>query len=189
MKKLIVIFLTLSCIVGLLTACSVKSDKAKIAFSFDTNGNYTGFSSLPTDYTIEDAKKDGYFVREGMEVIANGEVWDDFIETAAHGNDADIRMTTFYTEEGETSGPFFRDLFFNEGYYYLFDGSSENQEKQPFLYLLTLEGKFGSPLRDSGVVVLTDDNSLTFSVVMKSMYSSNMDYIQSVSPYRLVMFQ
>lgn len=188
MKKMVVLFLTVSFIVEVITACSVKSDKAKIVFSFDTNGNYTGFSSLPTDYTIEEAEKEGYFVKEGMEVIANNEVWDSFIEQAAHGNDVGIRMATFYIEE-ETSGPFFCDLFFNEGYYYLFDGSSDNLEKQPFLYLLTLEGKFGIPLRDSGVVVLTDDSTLTFPVVMKSMYSSSMDFIQSVSTYRLVMFQ
>lgn len=142
MKKIIALCLTVGCIVGLLTSCNAKNNKAAISFSLDASGNYTGFSNVPTNYSAEDA-----------------------------------------------NSPYFTDLLFNNGYYYLFDSSSDNQEKQPFLYLLTLEGRFGIPLRDSGVVVLTNDNTLTFDAVMKTMYSSSTDYIQSVSPYKLVMFQ
>lgn len=187
MKKIIALFLTIACIVGLLTGCSAENSNATIEFLFDTNGNYTGFTNLPTKYTVEDAERDGYFVKQGLEVIANNDVWDNYIETATQGNNIGIRMVSFYTED--TNGPHFNDLFFNDGYYYLFDSSSENQEKQPFLYLLTLEGRFGNPMKDSGVVVLTNDNTLTFNDVMKSMLSSNMYYIQSVSSYKLVMFQ
>ncbi|MEA1974169.1 MAG: hypothetical protein U9N10_01280 [Bacillota bacterium] len=187
MKKIIVLFFIVACIVGLLTACSAKNSNETIEFSFDANGNYTGFINLPTKYTVEDAEKDGYFLKQGLEVIANNDVWDNYIETASQGNNIGIRMVGFYTED--SNSPYFYDLFFNDGYYYLFDSSSENQEKQPFLYLLTLEGKFGNPLKDSGVVVLTNDNTLTFNDVVKSIISSNLDYIQSVSPYKLVMFQ
>ena len=187
MKKSIIIFFSLACMLCVLTACSANESNETIEFSFDTSGNYTGFINLPANYTIEDAEKDECFVTQDLDVMANNDVWDNFIKTASRGNNASIRTVRFYTEDSK--GPYFIDLFFNEGYYYLFDSSSENQEKQPFLHLLTLEGKFGMPLRDSGVVILTDDKTLTFDGVMKSMLSSDFDYTQSVSPYKLVMFK
>lgn len=187
MKKVTIIFFTITCVFCMLTACSANESNEKIKFSFDVNGNYTGFISLPADYTIEDAQKDRCFVKQGLDVIANHDVWDNYIKTASKGNNASIRMVLFSEEDG--NGPYFIDLFFNEGYYYLFDSSSENQEKQPFLYLLTLEGTFGMPLQDSGVVILTDDKALTFDDIMKSMLSSDYDYIQSLPPYKVVMFQ
>lgn len=186
MKRIILLFMTIVSFVGLLTASSEKNNDVIIAFSLDTNGNYTGFSNLPKNYTVEDAEKDGYFVKRDLEVIVNNEVWDNFVETSRQGNNTGIRMASFYTED--TNSPYFSDIFFNDGFYYLFDSSSDNQEKQPFLYLLALEGRFGGPLVDCEVVILTNDNALTFDVVMKSMYSSSMDYIQSVSPYTLINF-
>ncbi|OAB38637.1 hypothetical protein PMSD_06375 [Paenibacillus macquariensis subsp. defensor] len=119
-------------------------------------------------------------------MIANNEEWVNFVETATKGNNTGIRMVSFSTED--TTSPYFSDLFFNDGYYYLFDSSSDKQEKQPFLFLLTLEGRFGNPSKDSGVVILTNDNTLSFDVVMKSVLSSNFDYKKSISPYRLVVF-
>jgi len=95
-------------------------------------------------------------------VIANNEEWVNFVETAIKGDNTGIRMVSFSTED--TTSPNFSDLFFNDGYYYLFDSSSDKQEKQPFLFLLTLEGRFGNLSKDSGVVILTNDNTLTFDV-------------------------
>lgn len=187
MKKATLLFFTLACIFCLLIACSSNKSYETIEFSFDSNGSYEGFTALPVNYTIENAEKDGCFVTQDIDVIANNDVWDYFMETASRGNNTGIRMVRFFTED--SNSPYFNDLFFNEGYYYLFDSSSENQEKEPFLYLLTLKGKFGIPLQDSGVVVLTDDNTLTFDDIMKAMLSSDFDYMQSISPYKLVMFQ
>lgn len=186
MKQIIVLLLTVACIVGLLIACSEKNNNATIAMLFDANRNYTGFSNLPKKYTIEDAKKDGYVVKHNLEVIANNEMWVNFVETATQGNNTGIRMVSFYTDD--TTSPYYSDLFFKDGYYYLFDSSSDKQDMQPFSYLLTLKGQFGQPSKDRGVVVLTNDNTLTFDVVMKSMVSSSFDYIKSVSPYRVVDF-
>lgn len=186
MKRVILLFVVLISSIGLLTASSEKNNDAIITFSLDANGNYTGFSNLSNNYTVEDAEKDGYFVKQDLEVIANNEVWDNFVETARLGMNTGIRMVSFYTED--TNSPYFSDIFFNNGFYYLFDSSSDSQPKQPFLYLLALEGRFGGPLVDCEVAILTNDNALTFDVVMKSMYSSSMDYIKSVSPYKLINF-
>jgi len=176
------------CISALIVSCDKTKDSGKsLNFSFDRNGHYVGFSDLPLNYKIEKAKDDGYFVTQNLEVIANKNVWDNFVETSLRKENTSIRMAKFYTES--TDSPYFLDLFYKDKYYYLFDSSAENQEKQPYLYLLTLEGQFGNPLRDSGVIVLTNDDTLTFEKVMRAMLSSNMDYKKSVFPFRIVMFK
>lgn len=185
MRKVIALILVFVCIAVLIFGYGkTKNNDNSLNFSFDRNGNYAGFSDLPLKYTIEDAKDDGYYVTRDLEVIANKNVWDNFVETSLHRENTGIRMVKFYTES--TGSPYFLDLFYEDGYYYLFDSSAENQEKQPYLYLLTLEGKFGNPVRDSSVILLTNDDTLTFGTVMKALISSNMDYIKSVSPFRIV---
>lgn len=155
-----------------------------LELSLNADGNYTGFSNLPENYSVDDAKKDGYVVDQDLVVIANNEKWNDFVTTAAQGHNTSIRIASFLTED--TSSPFFRDLFFNDGYYYLFNSSSEQQDVHRFSYLLTLDGQFGNPSKNKRIVILTNDKALTFDVVMKSLLSSNMDYKQSVPLYRLV---
>lgn len=188
MKNTIVLFLILGCIVTLFAGCNDANIKtSSIEFSIDSEGRYTGFSKLPSNYTIKKAENDGYYVTQDLEVIANTDVWDDFIKTSAKEINTSIRMVKFYTDDANS--PYFIDLFYEDGYYYLFDSSANNKEKQPFSYLLTLEGQFGNPLRNSGVVILTNDNSLTFDMVMSAITSSDMSYIQSISPHEIVMFQ
>lgn len=92
--------------------------------------HYTGFSNLPKNYTIQKAKDGGYLVTQDLEVIANKNVWDSFIETSLRKENTGVRIVKFY--KGSVEGPFFLDLFYNDGYYYLFDSSSKSQEKQPY---------------------------------------------------------
>lgn len=164
-----------------------KISDASLKPLFDLNGNYTGFSDLPLDYSIEEAKNDGHFVTQNLDIVANKNVWDNFVETSLRGENTRIRIVKFYIES--TDSPYFLDLIYEDGYYYYFDSSAEINKKQPYSYLLILEGKFGNPLRDSGVVILTDDNTLTFETVMRVTCSSSMEYINSVSPFRIVMFK
>lgn len=163
MMKIVVLFFIVLSIVGLLTVFNKENNNVTIAFSLDSNGNYTGFSNLPKNYTVEDAKKDGYFVKQDSEVIANNEVWVNFVETARQGNNnAGIRIVSFYSEN--IASPYFIDLFFNDGYFYLFDSSSDIQDMQPVSYLLTLEGQFGhsKDIRANTMVVLHSINLLCF---------------------------
>lgn len=205
MKKIIAALLTLSCMIGLQTACSeqdlnakaqtnaeinrVGSHHAAPSFSLNASGQYTGFSSLPElkNYTAQAAGEDGYFVTENLKSIANQQLWDDFVEAAGQGNNAGIRIASFFPESPER--PYFNDLFFHDGSYYLFDSSSDNRRAEPFSYLLTLRGENGIPLKESGVIVLTNDNTLTFQKYMTAMYSSNYEISKSFSANQLVMFQ
>lgn len=188
MKKVILLILATFCVIVLIFSYGKpKTINEPHNISFDKNGTYSGFSDLPLNYTIEDAKEDGCFVVQNLKVVGNNDVWDTFINTSLHKENTYVRIALFYTDS--TGSPYFLDLFYEDGYYYMFDSSAENQERRPYLHLLTLEGRFGNPVKDSGVIILTDDGSLTFDKVMKAMLSSNMTYIKSVSPFKLVMFK
>lgn len=187
MKKGASIIVCLVCFFVLLIASvTVVQHRVSLEFSFDNRGQYTGFKSLPSRYTLEMAQNSGCYVTSDSEVVANGGLWDDFLEASSQGKTASLRMAKFYSEHG--SNPFFTDLFYKEGYYYLFDSSAKDLSGKPFKHLLTLKGKFGNPLRDSGIIVLANDNSLTFDLIMSGMLSSNLEYIKSIPEYQLIMF-
>jgi hypothetical protein len=188
MKRAILTILVLFCMISLVSSCNKTSnDNTILEFSFDKNGNYSGFSNLPTNYNIKEAKNGQYFVKQGIEVIANENVLKNFIETSSRKENIGVRIVSF--SKDSVDSPFFLDLFYNNGYYYLFDSSSKENEKQPYSYLRSLEGKFGNPLKDSGVVVLTNDNKLTFDMVMKSLTSSNTEDIKSIPLFKIVLFK
>lgn len=193
MKKIIIGLLTIAGLVGLQTGCSnnnsnMDSSHVAMAFSVDSDGHYTGFTNLPDteDYTVQDAGEDGFLVMKDLTVAANQDRWDEFVEAAAEGKEADLRIANFFTDEPES--PFFSDLYYHGGSYYLFDSSSGQQAAEPFKYLLSLRGQDGNPLRDSGAVVLTNDSALTYQQFRTAIYSSDTKVIQSIFPYELVMF-
>ncbi len=182
MKRVIVALLMVMSMA--LAACGGQTGSA--VFTVDANGNYTGFADLPEHVSVEDAEKAGYVVRQGIDMVANEDVWQRFVETAAAGEDAGVRIANFYKEGAE--GPYYTDLFCQDGQYYLFDSTAEEQKSEPYEFMLTLTGQFGNPQQDGGVVVLTNDDTLTFEMVMGLMLSSSTEFIESVPPHRLVMF-
>lgn len=188
MKKVIIMIVLIACMILIFSGCNKTDHNANsLTFTFDKEGNYTGFSNIPTNYTIEDAKEDGYYIIQDAEVVANEKVWNNFIEKSKEKENSSVRIVEYFTEDKES--PYFLDLFYNQGYYYLFDSSADNKEKSPYLYLLTLEGMFGNPEKKSGVVVLSNDNTLTFDMVMKSLTSSSTEEINKIPSYKLIMFQ
>lgn len=193
MKKLTALMAGLAFLV-LLSGCgtSVGSSSSAFsfyapAFSFDSGGNYTGFSGLPASCTQEAAKKDGCVVMRDSKFAANGKGWMDFVKASSSGKNAAVRIAKFYTEEKE--GPFFLDVFHRDGSYYLFDSSAKTFEKHPFKHLLTLSGKDGIPKRDCKAIVLTDDEKLTFDEVRKSFLSSDTRVTDQISPFKLIMLR
>lgn len=188
MNRIIAWGLALVCLAGILTGCSADDEAQPKALSMSLNqqGEYTGFDRLPEGLTMEKAGMDGYVVLHNAKVAAGQEVWDQFAESAASGRNAGIRMAHYYDDEAQS--PFYSDLLYQEGQYYLFDNTAETQEPEPFSYLLTLAGKTGIPLRDSGVVVLTNDSTLSFDKITAALLSSSTEVINSVSEYKLVRF-
>lgn len=186
MKRIMAWGLLIICLTGLVAGCSSENtDQAQAAaMKLDASGYYTGFSGLPVHYTVEQAETDRVMVMQNSEVIAGQELWDQFEETAAQGGDAGIRLVSFFDNEADS--PFFADLYYNDGAYYLFDSTAETQEKHPFSYMLSLRGQIGSSQKESGMVVLTNDSSLTLKQVWQSMISSDTAVRSLVAPYRMV---
>lgn len=183
------VFLLLVVSLVLLAGCNESNkDDAAPKFTFDQNIQYTGFQTLPSIYTIEEATKDGYLVSKDLKIIANEELWSNFIETSSRGKDTSVRLVKFFTNES-SKHPFYTDIFYEEGFYYSFDSSAPTLEKEPYKYLLALEGKIGNPLMDSGFVVLTDDETLTFDQVILNMISSSMSVKETIPKHQIIMFR
>lgn len=183
------VFLLLVVSLVLLAGCNEsKTEETSPKFTFDQNIQYTGFQTLPSIYTIEEATKDGYLVTKDLKIIANEDLYSNFLETSSRGKNTSIRLVKFFTDES-SKHPFYTDIFYEEGFYYSFDSSAPTQEKEPYQYLLALEGKIGNPLRNSGLIVLSNDQKLTFDQIIGAMISSNMSVIESTPKHQILMFE
>ena len=183
------VFLLLVVSLVLLAGCNEsKTEETAPKFTFDQNIQYTGFQTLPVVYTIEEATKDGYLVTKDLKIIANEDLYSNFIETSSRGKNTSIRLVKFFTNES-SKHPFYTDIFYEEGFYYSFDSSAPTEEKEPYQYLLALEGKIGNPLVDSGFVVLTNDKTLTFDQVILNMITSSMSVKETIPKHQIIMFK
>lgn len=154
---------------------------ANLEFDLDTNGNYEGFKTLPENYTPEQAIKDGCYVSKNGEEVGGSDAWKRFLENAKSGNNSSIRIMSIYD-----NAAYYDDLFYVEGYYRVFDSSSEDLTDRKYKYILDLRGRMPNAAEDNRWVVLTDDEALTFENVSLSMYSSSLDIINSISPFKIV---
>lgn len=181
MKKILIIAITMTIL--LLSGCQ-KTSAVALLLEFDREGNYTGFMNLPTQYSDEEAEKDGFYTRVNSEIVSGEQLWEDFIEDASNGKNASLRIVNIWDEEA-----YFLDLFYWDGSYRIFDSSSEDLQDYKFQHMLVLEGKLSNAARGDKVIVLTDDKELTYKDVMWKYLSSDMSYIESISPFRLVMIE
>jgi len=90
----------------------------------------------------------------------------------------------FYADE--ESGYYFTDLFYRDGYYYMFNSSDKSLKRKPYKHLLKFGGGLGNPFKDTDIFVLTNDNALTLDAVAARMISSDSVYIQNVPEHRII---
>lgn len=162
------------------SGCGETSDAA-FSSKLDGNGNYTGFSNLPENYTAEQAEKDGCYVRVNSKTVGGEQFWKDFVKDASNKKNADIRIVTIL--EG---GTYFLDVYYQDGYYRAFISDSEDLHDYKFKYLLTLDGTLPNAAESGKVTVLTDDKELTYHDVMWKFLSSDKNYSDSISPFKLI---
>ncbi|MDF2513626.1 MAG: hypothetical protein K0S04_3492 [Herbinix sp.] len=179
MKKVLVV-ISLVSVILLISSCGSAINK-NVEYSFDANGNYTGFKTVPKDYTPEQAEKDGCYISKNLKEIGGEKEWTKFVNNAAKGKDSSIRIMSIYDE-----GTYYEDLFFMDGSYQIFDSSSEDLKIHKYKYLLDLKGRMPNAKKDSRFVVLTDDRTLTYEKVSMSLLSSSMNVISSISSYKIV---
>lgn len=177
---------TFICILMLFALSGCSGSAGQIILPTDAQGIYTGFSDVPESCTIEEAGKLGYYATLDLEDSKNRDAWNKFVRNAQSGQDAYIRLAQFYSDNEENK-PFYLDLYHQNGSYYLFDESAGKQKPEPYPYMLTLRGTDGIPPKENSAVVLSQDDTLTFTEVMKSLYSSTVD--ENAKKFRIVLFR
>ena len=129
-----------------LSFCACSKDTVTVP-TFDEDGNYTGFSSVSSDYTAEKAEKDGVLVLTDNKPTGKTKPWESFLSKSQKGKDAFVRVASYSGKSVE-----FDDLYFPDGKYHLFkrDKNGEVTDKGEYQYLVNAE--------DSGLnaYILTD---------------------------------
>lgn len=184
-KGKLVLACALSIMIIGITGCGtneeVSSAGNEIAFELDENGEYKGFDKIDTNITEEKAIKDGYFVRSENKTAGGEQKWEEFIKDAKDGQDANVRLVQIFDDHA-----YYKDLFFQDGQYYMFASDEEEQEDVSYKYLLQLEGTFPNSDELASYTVLTNDEELTFDDIVTSMISSDLNEINDISEYKIV---
>lgn len=179
MKKVLIAIIVVL-VMLIIPCCSSKTNK-NLEYSFDNNGNYIGFTTIPADYTLEQAEEDGCYISKNLQEISGEKAWAEFVKNAAKGINSSIRIICIYDEV-----TYYEDLFFVDGSYQIFDSSSEDLKIHNYKYMLDLKGTMPNATKESRFVVLTDDEALTFDDVILRLISSDMNVINSGSPFKIV---
>lgn len=154
---------------------------SNITYRLDSNDNYTGFKYLPKKYTAEQAKKDGCLVKVNFKTVSGLEVWDAFLQDATQGRNSAIRIVNIWNDT-----VYYSDLFFKDGYYRVFSSDSSDLKDYKFKHLLQLSGTLPNAAKSGKVVIITDDEKLTYKDVMWVYFSSDSSYSENISPFKLV---
>lgn len=176
LKKLL--FFLLIFIITIFIGCNSKENILSLEFTFE-NDQYIGFKNISENYTMDDAKQDNCVVLTFNEFIENEKVWESFVKSSSKNINVAVRLAIYYSDDNQQK-PYFKDIFYRDGNYYIFTLDDQHLSKVPFKYLLTLTGEDGIPSRESEFTVLTNNNSLTHKELLASFYSSgglsNQDY-------------
>ena len=177
MKNIFVFCLLLLFVCG----CSESEEGTK----YFENGEYIGFADVDVNATREECTESGFLILDGIKIVENYDTVKEFIEDTSDKNNIRLRIALFHDEEG----PAYADLIFHEGEYYFYYLDEESYPAEPYRHLLILEGEWGLPKQQYKMLVVSDNEMLTFDEVNKAMVSSSMDYINSVGRFRIVLFK
>jgi hypothetical protein len=149
-----------------------------VTVDISSDGSYSGFDEIASDYTPDQAMADGcmVIVSDGdysRKLYSGKEVFAGFLNACEQG-DAFMRVAYFLND-----GTFFTDLIFSDGIYYYIQNEYPDIISQ-FSKLRALEGRFGNPERDVMYYVLTDSDELTAEDIQWSYLSSSTDLITDI---------
>lgn len=175
-------FIMMILLITLLMIGCAESPTVELSFELDADGNYKGFQDLPESYTTEQAIQDGCYVRVDSKTVGGEEAWDDFLAQSAEGKDVGIRIVNYYDDT-----VYYSDLFYDDGFYRIFDSSSEDLQDDKYHHLIQSEDTLPNAARSGSVTILTDDETLTYLDVMWTFLSSDSRYSETISPFKLIM--
>lgn len=150
---------------------------------------------LPADEALARAKEEGITVTEGLKCTSGKDVWDAFTASVAHKVPDQVLCAAYYPEStAEEEGATPASLYFSLLY---FDGNRfsvrtrasdkkapEREERYPYLMHYEGEARPGALFRTYDYWVLTEDDSLTWEDLERSMYSSDTaDFIHFQTVY------
>ena len=185
MKKLLILIMTIALIITV-TACTKTDENA--------------LSSLPDDYSYDDAVADGLVVFENSSITSGDDVWETFLETVNNGEKTTVRLAYYFTlddrseyaldyyEEIKDDFPilFVKDLTF-DGSSYTIEGYEDGELiSKTYAYLVKYEGE---PTSETAVFnsylyyVLVNDDTLTWEEIEQGLLSSQ--YGAAIDHYRV----
>lgn len=175
-KRLIILYLLVSCFI--IVGCDNKNG-SEINLNLDSEGNYTGFDKIKNYTNAKDAVADGYYVKDG-DNFKGTEHWKEFVDEASIGNDTQLRMVIL---SGDSKNEYI-DLYYQDGLYYAFKSETCDLSANGYKYLLELENSKTVNNITSYAVVLSNDDTLTYSDVLNNLTSSKGIVIDE--PYKIV---
>lgn len=175
-KRLIIFYILVSCFI--FVGCDNKNE-SEINFNLDSEGNYTGFDKIKNYTSAKKAVADGCYVKYG-DNFKGTEHWKEFVDEASIGSDTQLRMVIL----SDDSKNEYIDLFYQDGLYYAFKSETGDLSAKGYKYLLELENNKTVKNRTSYAVVLSNDDTLTFSDILNNLTSSKGIVIDE--PYKIV---
>lgn len=166
----------------LFSFCACSEIKQIKEPAYKANGDYSGFSDIPDNYTPQKAKEDGCFVivsadeNDTKSKVYGKNQWQSFFESSNKGKDSFLRVAHFIGKEG-----YYSDLFYHENKYYQYTKDEYGIRLMgSYKYLRALAGEDGMPRKQVTLYVLTDSMDLTCNDVLWSFYSSNHETITKI---------
>lgn len=161
---------------------------------------YAPLENLPSDYSLEDAKKDSCVVMENGDITSGQKIWDSFVKTTAAGSPVSVRTATYYTlddpsryseeyyESVKNEYPrlFVHDLTFDGEAYTIRWWEDGKEIVRSYPHMIRLEGDAIPSATYKAYVryVLVHDESLTWEEIERGLASSKMgDYIDHFTVY------
>lgn len=143
------------------------------------------------NYTLEDARKDGYVIIEDSNVTYGEDTWQDFVDLTEEKKPCKVRVVHYYNigdparydpayyESIKDDYPkiYILELVYNGDTFSVSHYEGDKLYQSEFKYLMKYEGKAESP--NSGHTsyvryVLVNDDSVTWEDIMRGLLSSHM---------------
>jgi hypothetical protein len=179
MKKNLYICFTLTLLVLLLYGCSKKP----------RSDDWEDLKYVSDNYSLEDAKNEGYVVMENGSVTFGKDIWQDFVDLTEKKKPCKIRVSHYYTigDPSRYDPAYYESIkdeypkmytfeivyngeTFNESHY-----EEERLYQSEFKYLMRYEGKaetYDATYTSYVRYVLVNDDKVTWDDIMHGMLSS-----------------